>query len=126
MLNRVCMMGRLCGDPELKSTQSGTSVCTVTFAVERDIKQNGERLSDFLDVVAWGATAEFLCKYFKKGQLAVVSGRLQSRNWEDRQGNRRKTVEVIADNIYFAEKKQEVRQKEPEFTEIEAEEELPF
>lgn len=102
MLNRCIEMGRLTVDPELKSTQSGVSVTSFTLAVERDFKnQNGEREADFIPVVAWKNTAQFLSAYFKKGDMAIVSGRLQSRRWTDRDGNNRTAIEIVAENIYF-------------------------
>ena len=106
MLNRILIMGRLTRDPELRRTQSGTAVTSFSVAVDRDFKsQNGEKETDFIDVVAWRATAEFVAKYFTKGQLAVIEGRLQIRDWQDRDGNKRRTAEVVADNVYFGESK---------------------
>lgn len=103
MLNQVTIMGRLCADPELRRTQSGTAVCNARIAVERDYAdQNGERVTDFFDVAAWRGTAEFLCKYFPKGRKVVLDGRLQTRSWTDRDGNKRVTVEIVAESVYFA------------------------
>jgi len=102
MLNKAILMGRLCADPELRSTGNGTSVCTVTLAVDRRGKDEG---TDFIDVVMWSKTAEFVSKYFTKGMQMAVAGRIQTRNWEDKQGNKRKSVEVVADEVHFAEKK---------------------
>lgn len=107
MLNHITIMGRFTADPELRKTGSGTSVASFTLAVDRDIanKQTGEKETDFIDVVAWRQTAEFVSKYFGKVRMAVVSGRLQIRNWTDKDGNKRRTAEVIADNVYFADSK---------------------
>ena len=107
MLNRITIMGRLCSSPELRRTQSGVSVCTVTIACDRDYMQNGERQTDFIDVVAWRGTAEFLCNYFGKGRMIVVDGQLQSRKWTDKEGNKRINWEVQASNLYFADSKRE-------------------
>ena len=102
MLNKIFIMGRLTRDPELRRTQSGTAVTSFSLAVDRDFKsQTGEKETDFIDVVAWRNTAEFVSKYFTKGRMAVVEGRLQLRDWQDRQGNNRRTAEVIADSVYF-------------------------
>jgi single-strand DNA-binding protein len=102
MLNKIFIMGRLTRDPELRRTQSGTPVTSFSLAVDRDFKsQSGEKETDFIDVVAWRATAEFVAKYFTKGRMAVVEGRLQIRDWQDRDGNKRRSAEVIADNVYF-------------------------
>ena len=101
MLNKVFIMGRLTRDPELRRTQSGTAVTSFSLAVDRDFKsQSGEKETDFIDVVAWRSTAEFVAKYFSKGRMAVVEGRLQIRDWKDKDGNNRRSAEVIADNIY--------------------------
>ena len=108
MLNRVVLMGRLTRDPELRRTQSGTAVASFSLAVDRDFKsQSGEKETDFIDVVAWRATAEFVAKYFTKGRMAVVEGRLQIREWKDRDGNNRRTAEVVADNVYFGDSKRD-------------------
>lgn len=108
MLNKCFIMGRLTRDPELRRTQSGTAVTSFSLAVDRDFKeQNGERLTDFIDVVAWRATAEFVAKHFTKGRMAVVEGRLQMRPWTDRDGNKRIAAEVVADNVYFGDSKRE-------------------
>ena len=107
MLNRVTIMGRFCADPELKRTNGGTAVTSFSVAVERDFKgQNGERETDFIDVVAWKNTAEFVTKYFAKGRMAVIEGRLQTRSWKDQNGNNRKNTEIVAENIYFGDSKQ--------------------
>ena len=107
MLNEITIMGRLCADPELKTTQSGTPVTNFTVACDRDREVNGERQTDFIEVVAWSGTAEFVNRYFRKGQMAVVSGRLQSRKWEDRDGNKRVSWEIVADHVYFGEPKRD-------------------
>lgn len=108
MLNRITVMGRLVRDPELKYTQSNTPVASFTLAVDRDYQSGGqEKQTDFIDCVAWRQTAEFASKYFHKGLLAVVSGRLQSRKWQDKNGNNRTSWEVVADNLYFGESKRQ-------------------
>lgn len=109
MLNHIVIMGRLTRDPELRRTQSGTPVASFTLAVDRDFKdkQTGERTTDFIDVVAWRTTAEFVSRYFTKGRMAVVEGRLQLRDWTDKDGNKRRSAEVIAENIYFGDSKRE-------------------
>ena len=99
-------MGRLTRDPELRRTGSGTSVTSFSLACDRDFKsQSGEKETDFIEVVAWKNTAEFVSKYFSKGRMAVVEGRLQIRDWTDNAGNKRTTAEVVADNVYFADSK---------------------
>ena len=109
MLNNIIIMGRLTRDPELRRTQSGTAVTSFTMAVDRDFKsQSGEKETDFIDVVAWRSTAEFVAKYFTKGRMAVVEGRLQIRDWTDKDGNKRRNAEVLADNIYFGDAKKDV------------------
>ena len=106
MLNKIILMGRLTRDPELRRTQSGTAVASFTLAVDRDYKpQDGERETDFIDIVAWRGTAEFVSKYFTKGRMAVVEGRLQVRDWTDKDGNKRRSTEVVADNVYFGDSK---------------------
>ena len=108
MLNRMIIMGRLTRDPELRRTQSGTAVTSFSVAVDRDFKsQAGERETDFIDVVAWRSTAEFVAKYFTKGRMAVVEGRLQLRDWNDKDGNKRRSAEVVADNVYFGDSKRD-------------------
>ena len=104
MLNHIVLMGRLTRDPELRRTGSGIPVTTFTLAVDRDFggnRESGERETDFIDIVTWRNTAEFVSKYFTKGRMAVVSGRLQIRNWNDKDGNKRRSAEVVADNVYF-------------------------
>lgn len=106
MLNKVVLMGRLTKGPELRRTGSGTAVTSFSLACDRDFKsQSGEKETDFIEVVAWKTTAEFVSKYFSKGRMAVVEGRLQIRNWTDKAGNKRTTAEVVADNVYFADSK---------------------
>ena len=106
MLNKIIIMGRLTRDPELRRTGSGTAVTSFSLACDRDFKsQSGEKETDFIDVVAWKNTAEFVSKYFSKGRMAVVEGRLQIRDWTDKAGNKRTTAEVVADNVYFADSK---------------------
>ena len=109
MLNRIIIMGRLVRDPELRTTQSGTSVTSFTLAVDRDFKsrESGEKSTDFIDVVAWRQTAEFVCKYFSKGRMAVAEGRLQIREWKDKDGNNRRTAEIVAENVYFGDSKRD-------------------
>ena len=109
MLNRIILMGRLVRDPELRHTQSGTAVASFTLAVDRDFrnKQNGEKDTDFIDIVAWRQTGEFVSKYLTKGRMAVVEGRLQIRDWTDRDGNKRRSAEVIADNVYFGDSRRD-------------------
>ena len=107
MLNHITIMGRLVRDPEMRKTGSGISVANFTLAVDRDFsgKDSGEKETDFIDCVAWRGTADFVSKYFGKGKMAVVSGRLQIRSWTDKDGNKRKSAEVQADNVYFGEAK---------------------
>ncbi len=108
MLNRIILMGRLTRDPELRHTQQGTAVASCSLAVDRDVKgRDGEKATDFIDIVAWRGTGEFLSKYFTKGRMAVVEGRLQIREWTDRDGTKRKAAEVVADNVYFGDSKKE-------------------
>ena len=108
MLNKVIIMGRLVKDPELRRTQSGTAVTSFRIAVDRDFKsQDGSKQADFFDVVAWRNTAEFVSKYFAKGRMAVVEGRLQTRDWTDRDGGKRVATEIVADNIYFGDSKRD-------------------
>ena len=108
MLNKIFIMGRLTRDPELRRTQSGTAVTSFSLAVDRDFKsQSGEKETDFIDVVAWRSTAEFVAKYFTKGRMAIVEGRLQIRPWTDKDGNNRRSAEVVADNIYFGDSKRD-------------------
>ena len=105
MLNHITIMGRLTRDPELRRTGSGVAVASFTVAVDRDFfgRDGGERETDFIDCVAWRNSGEFVAKYFTKGSMIVVSGRLQIRSWTDKEGNKRRTAEVVADNCYFGE-----------------------
>lgn len=109
MLNVAVIMGRLVATPELRTTPSGVSVCSFRVAVDRaySSRDGGERQTDFIDVVAWRNTAEFVCRYFQKGQMIAVNGRIQTRNYEDKQGNRRTAVEIVADNVNFCGSKRE-------------------
>lgn len=150
MLNKIFIMGRLTRDPELRRTQSGTAVAGFALAVDRDYKNaDGTKETDFIEVVAWRTTAEFVSKYFAKGRMAVVEGRLQIRDWTDKEGSKRRSAEVVADNVYFGDSKKEgdssggsyggssggykaagkavdVEPGEGEFAEIEDEEDWPF
>lgn len=106
MLNRTIMMGRLTRDPELRKTQTGTPVCSFSIACDRGFKNaSGEKETDFFDCVAWRQTAEFVSQYFTKGRMVVVEGRLQNRNWTDKEGNKHRTTELIVDNAYFGDSK---------------------
>lgn len=109
MLNRIILMGRLTRDPELRQTQSGVSVANFSLAVDRDFKDKatGEKGTDFIDIVAWRQTAEFVSRFFTKGRMAVVEGRLQLRDWTDRDGNKRRTAEVLAEHVYFGDSKRD-------------------
>ena len=117
MLNHITIMGRLTRDPELRRTASGVAVTSFTLAVDRDIanKDTGVRDTDFLDCVAWRGTGEFVNKHFRKGSMAVISGRLQIRDWTDKDGYKRRTAEIVADNVYFGESKKssEVKSTNP-------------
>lgn len=109
MLNHIVLMGRLTRDPELRRTGTGIAVASFSIAVDRDFgsKETGEKETDFIDIVAWRNTAEFVSKYFTKGRMAVVSGRLQICNWNDKDGNKRRSAEVVADNVYFGDSKRD-------------------
>ena len=109
MLNHIVIMGRLARDPELRRTQTGVPVASFRLAVDRDFrdKNTGERATDWIDVVAWRQTGEFVSRYFTKGRMAVVEGRLQIREWTDKEGNRRTSAEVVADNVYFGDSRRE-------------------
>ena len=109
MLNHIVIMGRLTRDPELRRTGTGVAVASFSLAVDRDFspRDGGERGTDFIDCVAWRQTGEFVSKYFTKGRMAVVSGRLQIRSWTDKDGNKRRTAEVVADNVYFGDSKRD-------------------
>ena len=123
MLNKIVAMGRLTRDVELRYTQNQTPVASFTIACDRDL---GDKQTDFLDCVAWKKTAEFVNNYFRKGSMAIVSGRLQIRDWTDKDGNKRKTAEIVADSVYFGESKREAAPQKPVFTETADDGELPF
>ena len=115
MLNHITIMGRLTKDPKMRRTGSGVAVTSFTVAVDRDFAPNGgEKETDFIDCVAWRQTGEFVDKYFGKGRMIVVSGRLQIRSWTDKDGNKRRTAEVIADNVYFADSKTDAASAAPQ------------
>lgn len=142
MLNKIFIMGRLTRDPELRRTQNGTAVAGFALAVDRDYKNaDGTKETDFIEVVAWRSSAEFVNKYFAKGRMAVVEGRLQIRDWQDKDGNKRRNAEVVADNVYFGDSKKEgdssggykaagkavdVEPEAGDFAEVEDEGDLPF
>ena len=140
MLNQIFLMGRLTRDPELRYTQNQTPVASFTLAVDRDFtgKDGGEKQTDFIDCVAWRSTGEFANKYFSKGRMAIVSGRLQLRDWTDKEGNKRRSAEVVVDSMYFGDSKKDGStapissgQSEPQYTQQQFEEldddgELPF
>ena len=127
MLNHIVIMGRLTAAPELRYTQQNTPVASFTVAVDRDYQQGGsERQTDFIPCVAWRSTAEFVSKYFTKGSMAAVSGRLQLRDWTDKDGNKRRTAEVVADSIYFGENKKRDASPDVQLEEIPDDGELPF
>ena len=139
MLNSVCLMGRLTADPELKSTQLGVSVCNFRIAVDRTYTPKGqEKQTDFLNIITWRSTAEFVSRYFRKGQLVAVQGSIQTGQYTDRDGNKRTTFDVVADNVFFAEKKAESGETKQgagydhspdiqgDFEEIISPDELPF
>ena len=109
MLNHITIQGRLTRDPELRRTGSGVAVASFTVAVDRDFATNGEKETDFIDCVAWKQTGEFVSKYFSKGRMIVVSGRLQIRSWNDKDGNKRRTAEIVADNVYFGDSKSDTQ-----------------
>ena len=115
MLNRITVMGRLVRDPELRRTQNDIPVCSFSVACDRDVKDKatGERATDFIDIVAWRATGEFVSKYFTKGRMAVVSGRLQMRDWTDKEGGKRRSAEIVADSVYFGDSKTREDQEPP-------------
>lgn len=141
MLNVIALMGRLTAEPELRHTPNGVATCTFRIAVERSFARAGEeRKADFIDIVTWRKTAEFVCKYFGKGSLIAVNGSLQTRSYEDKNGNRRTAYEVVADNVHFAGEKTESKPKPfgpatipvdinsgpDDFAVIDSEEDLPF
>lgn len=142
MLNKIIVMGRLTRDPETRRTQGGTAVAGFDLAVERDFKdkQTGERTTDFIDCVAWGHTGEFVSRFFTKGRMAIVEGRLQIRDWTDKEGNKRRSAEVVADQVYFGDSKRDgegggyhppayqppVTEADEELKELKSDKELPF
>lgn len=131
MLNHITIMGRLTRDPEMRHTTQGTAVTSFTVAVDRDYtgRNGGEKQTDFIDCVAWRQTGEFVNTYFAKGSMAAVSGRLQSRKWEDRDGNKRVNWEVVADNVYFADTKRgnEAQTYKPQLVSVDGNDgDLPF
>lgn len=129
MLNHVCIAGRMVRDPELRRTGSGIAVASFTLAVDRDFadKESGEKGVDFIDCVAWRQTGEFVSKYFSKGRMACVSGRLQMRNWTDKEGKKRTSAEVVADNVYFADSKPTEAKASQDFTVLSDDDaQLPF
>lgn len=115
MLNHIDIMGRLTRDPELRYTQSNLPVTSFTIACERDYGKDKEKEVDFIDVVAWRHTAEFVTNYFSKGRMAIVSGRLQTRTYEDKDGHKRKAVEIVADNVYFGDSKKDPASNQSQF-----------
>jgi single-strand DNA-binding protein len=126
-MNRVTIIGRLAADPELKQTASGISVCNFAIAVDRKVSKGEERITDWLDIVTWRHTAEFVSKYFQKGSPVVIEGSLQTRMWEDKAGQKRKTVEIVADNVEFVPKaKGEAAEVKSESFEEVSSEDLPF
>lgn len=131
MLNKCFLQGRLTKDPDVRRTPGGTSVTSFTLAVDRDFSSSGgEKATDFIDCVAWKGTADFVGKYFAKGRMAIVSGRLQIRDWTDKGGNKRRSAEVVADNVYFGDsKKEENKTNEPvnvEFEDVDDTDDFPF
>lgn len=134
MLNRIIVMGRMTRDPELRRTNSGTAVASATVAVDRDFKnQDGSRDTDFIPIVAWKGTGEMLAKYFTKGRMIVVEGRLQLRDWTDKEGSKRRSAEIVADSVYFGDSKRDggdnpgyAPAPSGDFTEVEADGDLPF
>lgn len=131
MLNKIIVMGHMVRNPELRRTNTGTAVASFTIACDRDFKsEGGERDADFIECVAWRNTAEFVSKYFTKGRMAVVSGRLQTRNWTDKEGNKRNATEIVAESVYFGDSKREELQSyaapQESFAELPDDGEIPF
>lgn len=136
MLNTAIVMGRLVADPELRHTDSDISVTNFTLAVERSyVKTGSDRQTDFIDIIAWRGTADFVCKYFRKGQLVAVQGSIQTRAYTDKDGNKRKAVEIVATNVHFAEPKRDEKTDESpkapdvesdDFEEVPSDDDLPF
>ena len=134
-LNHIVLMGRLVADPELRRTGNGDAVCSYRIAVDRDFKsKDGNREADFIDIVSWKSAGEFVSKNFTKGRMILVSGKLQMRNWTDKDGNKRTTAEVITDNVYFADSKKDeppysdrgIPMPNPTMVEVGEDDELPF
>lgn len=118
MLNKAILMGRLTRDPELRHTQSNTAVCSFRLAADRDRKgSNGERQTDFIDCTAWGKTAEFVSQWFRKGSLAIAVGRIQSRQWQDKNGNNRTSIDINCDEVIFGETKKQAEKQNPAYQE---------
>lgn len=118
MLNKAVLMGRLTRDPELRHTQSNTAVCSFRLAIDRDRKgSNGERQTDFIDCTAWGKTAEFVSQWFRKGSLAIAVGRIQSRQWQDKDGSNRTSIEINCDEVLFGETKKQAEKQKPAYQE---------
>ena len=139
MFNLVVLTGRLTADPELKTTPNGVSVTSFSIAVNRNYKQGEEQKTDFINIVAWRSTAEFICRYFKKGTLIGIEGSIQTRKYQDNNGNNRYVFEVVANNVQFVESKREQNNNQPDplvglaetlnnvdFTEVDPDEDLPF
>lgn len=129
MLNQIAIQGRLTKTPELRHTQAGKPVASFSIACDRDFKDsNGNKATDFFDIVVWGQTGERCADWLSKGQLVTLTGRLQTRDWTDRDGNKRKSFEIMAQNVYFPPREQtrEPEMKEPEFEELPESEDLPF
>lgn len=138
MLNTAVLMGRLTADPELRHTPNNVTVTSFALAIDRSyVKAGAERQVDFIDIVAWRSTAEFVCRYFRKGQLVAVQGSIQTRSYQDKEGNKRKAFEIVADNVYFAEPKRDSPSAPPptgsysnadnnDFEEIPTDDDIPF
>lgn len=127
MLNEIILQGRVTSDLELKTTTSGKSVCSFSLAVERDFSTDGEKITDFINIVTWGKTAEFVSKYFAKGKQMVVKGSLQVRKYQTQNGENRSATEVIAEKVYFSgDKSTAVQQNDQQFEQVLTDEELPF
>lgn len=132
MLNKIFLMGRMTRDPELRHTQNGTAVASFSLAVERQKSQDSSKQTDFIDCTAWRNTAEFAAKYFAKGRMAVVVGRLQIQDWTDKEGNKRRSPQVVVEELYFGDSRRDTTQAEPvtpenQFSELQDEDgELPF
>lgn len=124
MLNQITVMGRLTKNPELRTTGGGSPVCSFTLAVDRDYGK--DKQTDYIPVVAWKKTAEFVSKYFSKGRMACVTGRLQLRDYEDKDGIKRRVAEIVANSVYFADSKREADAAPAEFVPVEDDGELPF